>query len=101
MILTLADNFPIQRLNTCPLFLQTHNQHFWQSFGCLCQSAARAFVSAGYPAGSTMPNSYRMPRNALVCMMLSFQGHGTRLGLLDSGPDRLCISCVCFIALNK
>jgi hypothetical protein len=31
----------------------------------------------------------------------SFQGHGTRVGLLDSGPNRLCISCVGFIVLNK
>lgn len=32
-------HFPIQGLNTCPLFLEAHNQHFWQPLGCLRQSA--------------------------------------------------------------
>jgi hypothetical protein len=91
-----------------PLFSQTHNQHFWQSLGCLCQSTGPRPHRRGIPGRQ---HDAEPIQNAAQCirlhdaklhqlfahamqgrdalLMLGFQSHDTRLELLDSGPDHL------------
>lgn len=58
-------HFPIQGLNTCPLFSQTHNQHFWQSFGCLCQSTGPRLRQRGIPGRQ---HDAELIQNAAQCI---------------------------------